>query len=198
MGDGIYAIGTVHSNREQMPKLKEDEKMSRGESDFHYSKNIICRKWYDNKPAVLLSTNFDGMSGVSNIMRQAYFGSWTRWKILPLSWKFLKLFNIFAAGPVNKFPNPTLPQFFFQIKEKRFRLDLGSRIRYLDGKQNPERSKLVLIKKCLDPRLMFLAYDLQTQNFCLILFTLLYILTTTVKNISETFFAYKIIFWNFD
>ena len=44
--------------------------MSRGESDLYYSNNINCCKWYDNKSVLLLVTNLDGMSGVSNIMRQ--------------------------------------------------------------------------------------------------------------------------------
>ena len=67
--DGIYAIGAVWSNRRQMVKLKEDNKMSRGESDFNYSKNICC-KWYGNKPVLLLAKTVDGMSRVSKVMRQ--------------------------------------------------------------------------------------------------------------------------------
>ena len=54
--DGINTTGTVCSNRKQMLKLKD-------ESDFHYSKNIICCKWYNNKPVLLLAINVDGMSG---------------------------------------------------------------------------------------------------------------------------------------
>ena len=53
-----------------MLKLKEDKKMSWSETDFLYCKNIICCKWYDNKPVSLLATNIDGMSGISNVMRQ--------------------------------------------------------------------------------------------------------------------------------
>ena len=57
-------------------------------------------------------------------------------------------------SPANKYSNPTLPQFIFQNKrKKRFGLDLASRIQYLDEKRNPERSKLVLIKKCLRPKI---------------------------------------------
>ena len=52
-----------------MLKLKGDKKMSRGENDFYYSKNIICCKWYNNKLVLLLTTNVDRMSGVSNVMR---------------------------------------------------------------------------------------------------------------------------------
>ena len=66
----IYAIGTVRSNRKQMPKLKEDKKMLRGDADFQFSKNIICCKWYDNKAVLLLATDVEGMSGSSNVMRR--------------------------------------------------------------------------------------------------------------------------------
>ena len=44
--------------------------MSWAVHDIHYCKNIICCKWYDNKPVLLLATNVDGMSGVSNVMRR--------------------------------------------------------------------------------------------------------------------------------
>ena len=52
-----------------MSKLKIDNRISGAESDLHYSKNIICCKWYDRKPVFLLATNADGMSGVSKVMR---------------------------------------------------------------------------------------------------------------------------------
>ena len=57
--DGIYAIGAVWSNRKQIVK-----------TDFNYSKNIICCKWYGNKPVLLLAKTVDGMSKVSKVMRQ--------------------------------------------------------------------------------------------------------------------------------
>ena len=85
-------------------------------------------------------------------------------------------------SPANKYSNPTLPQFVFPNKrKKRSGLDLASRIRYLDEKRNPERSRLVLIKKCLRPKIDGLI-------------TLLYILTTTIENMSKTFFACRIAF----
>ena len=50
--------------------LKEDQKVSRSESNFHYSKNIICCKWYNSKPNLLLTTNAYGMCVVSNMMKR--------------------------------------------------------------------------------------------------------------------------------
>ena len=77
-----------------MLKLKEDQKIPRGESDFHYSKNIICCKWYDNNPVLLLGTNVDGMSGVCNVMRQTK-GSATK---APASCPNIKLYNNDMGG----------------------------------------------------------------------------------------------------
>ena len=54
-----------------MPKLKDDKKMVRRDSDFHFSKNVICCKWFDNKPVLLLAINVEGMDGTSNVMRRA-------------------------------------------------------------------------------------------------------------------------------
>ena len=53
-----------------MPKLKEDKKMSWGESDFYYSKNFICCKWYYSKPVLLQTTNLDDKSRVRYVMRR--------------------------------------------------------------------------------------------------------------------------------
>ena len=68
--ENIYAIGAVRSNRKHMPKLKDKKKMVRGESDFQFSKNVICSKWFGNKPVLLLATNIEGMDGTSNVMRR--------------------------------------------------------------------------------------------------------------------------------
>ena len=44
--------------------------MYRIESDFHYSKGNICCKWYESKPVILLATNVDGISWLSNVMKR--------------------------------------------------------------------------------------------------------------------------------
>ena len=54
--DGTYAIETVRPNWKLTPKLNEDKKTSKSQSDFHYSENIICYKWYDKKPVLYLKT----------------------------------------------------------------------------------------------------------------------------------------------
>ena len=41
-----------------------------GDSDFQFSKNVICYKQFDNKLVLLLATNIEGMDGTSNVMRR--------------------------------------------------------------------------------------------------------------------------------
>ena len=69
MWDGICTVETVRSNRKQVPNGVKI-KASKNESDFHYSKSIICCKWYESKLVLLLATNVEGTNGTSNIMRQ--------------------------------------------------------------------------------------------------------------------------------
>ena len=69
---------TPYEQYSQIESISQNwEKISRSEFQWRYSKSIICCKWYDNKPALLLATNFHGMSGLSNIMRWAK-GWWTK------------------------------------------------------------------------------------------------------------------------
>ena len=60
----------MRSNRKHMAKLKDDKKMLGRDSDFQFSKNVICYKWFNNKPVLLLATNIEGMDGTSNAMRR--------------------------------------------------------------------------------------------------------------------------------
>ena len=91
----IYEIGTVRSSRKHMPKLKDDKKMVRGDSDFQFPKNVICCKWFDNKPVLLLATNIEGMDGTSNVMRRSK-GSATK---TPVSCpNIIKMYNVSMSG----------------------------------------------------------------------------------------------------
>ena len=53
--DGIYATGTVRSNRKHMPNLKTDKQMKRGEHDWLACDTISATKWMDNRSVILLS-----------------------------------------------------------------------------------------------------------------------------------------------
>lgn len=56
--DGIYACGTVNSNRKNLPSLQADKSMERGDTDWSVSDDsLCCLKWKD-KRIVYLLTNF--------------------------------------------------------------------------------------------------------------------------------------------
>jgi len=63
----IYAIGTARKDRKQMPSLKPDKEMKRGDIFIQQSKNVTCSKWFDNKAVLMLSTNVAGMEGTTNV-----------------------------------------------------------------------------------------------------------------------------------
>ena len=56
---GIYATGTVRANRKNMPVLKHDKEMKRGEHDWFSSNHLSAIKWMDNKSVMLLYNYFN-------------------------------------------------------------------------------------------------------------------------------------------
>ena len=55
--DGIYACGTVRSNRRNLPgMLKRKDKVKRGEFQFATRGVVSATKWQDSKPVTMLST----------------------------------------------------------------------------------------------------------------------------------------------
>ena len=56
---GIYVTGTVRANRKNMPVLKHDKEMKRGEHDWFSSNHLSAIKWMDNKSVILLSNYFN-------------------------------------------------------------------------------------------------------------------------------------------
>ena len=99
-----------------MSKLKDDKKILRGDSDFQFSKNVICCKWFDNKPVLLLATNTQGMDGLSNLMRQTK-GSATKTPVACPS--IIKMYNASMGGVdvINQ-------------KKTTYRLDRESKFRF--------------------------------------------------------------------
>ena len=69
-GMGIYAVSTVRRDRKNMPILKEDKAMERGDVDFHFSDNVTAMKWFDNKSVTLVATNLEGSAALSNVHRR--------------------------------------------------------------------------------------------------------------------------------
>ena len=56
---GIYATGTVGANQKNMPILKHDKEMKRGEHDWFSSNHLSAIKWMDNKSVIFLSNCFN-------------------------------------------------------------------------------------------------------------------------------------------
>ena len=56
---GIYATGTVTTNRKNMPVLKHDREMKHSEHDWFSSNHLSAIKWMDNKSVILLSNYFN-------------------------------------------------------------------------------------------------------------------------------------------
>ena len=56
---GIYATVTVRVNRKNMPVLKHDKEMKRGEHDWFSSNHLSAIKWMGNKSVIFLSNYFN-------------------------------------------------------------------------------------------------------------------------------------------
>jgi hypothetical protein len=57
LNDGIYSIGTVRTDRKELPNmLKTKEKLSRGEFMFSVKGAVAATKWQDSKPVTIIST----------------------------------------------------------------------------------------------------------------------------------------------
>ena len=67
--DGIYATGTVRSNRKHMPTLKVDKQMKSGDYDWLSCHTISAAKWMGNRSVILLS-NYHNPSAFQEINRR--------------------------------------------------------------------------------------------------------------------------------
>ncbi|XP_053964120.1 piggyBac transposable element-derived protein 4-like [Anastrepha ludens] len=58
--DNVLACGTVNSNRKNLPKLKDDKDLSRGQYDYRVSNtNVAVLKWKDKRPVFILTNYID-------------------------------------------------------------------------------------------------------------------------------------------
>ena len=56
---GIYGIGIVRTNKNQMPKMITNIQMKRGDCEFLFSGNTMASKYMDNQSVLLLSYGKD-------------------------------------------------------------------------------------------------------------------------------------------
>ena len=68
--NGIYGLGTVRTNRKNMPDMRKDKEMSRGDFQCKYYNNIACIKWFDNKAVLLLGSHLEEVTTLSSVQRR--------------------------------------------------------------------------------------------------------------------------------
>ena len=91
----IYGIGTVRTNRNQMPKMIDDKHMKRGDCEFLFSGNTMVCKWMDVWSVLLLSSALDGMNDILSVQSREK-GSKTKSSV-PCP-KIVKLYNSGMGG----------------------------------------------------------------------------------------------------
>ena len=69
--DKIYGVGTVRSNRKNMPRFKPDKEMKRGDCQFLFSQDVVCCKWMDNRSVTMIATNVEGCNSLATVQRRA-------------------------------------------------------------------------------------------------------------------------------
>ena len=67
---GIYGIGTVRANRNQIPKMIGDKQIRRGDCEFLFSGNTMACKWIDDRSVLLLSSTLGGMNDILSVQRR--------------------------------------------------------------------------------------------------------------------------------
>ena len=63
--DGLYGPGKARSDRINMPQMKKDKEMKRGDYQCKIYKHIACIKWYDNKSLMLLGSHLEDITSIS-------------------------------------------------------------------------------------------------------------------------------------
>ena len=63
--NGLYGLGKARSDRINMPQMKKDKVMKRGDYQCKIYNHIACIKWYDNKSLMLHGSHLEEIT--SNI-----------------------------------------------------------------------------------------------------------------------------------
>ena len=92
---GFYGIGTVQSNKKEMPKMIDDKQMKREDCEFLFSGNAMACKWTDNQLVLLLSSALEGMNVILSVQRREKSSKTTSSVPFP---KVVKLYNSGMGG----------------------------------------------------------------------------------------------------
>ena len=63
--NGMYVLGVACSDRINMPQMKKDKEMKRGDYQYKFYNHIACIKWYGNKSVVLLGSHLEEITSIS-------------------------------------------------------------------------------------------------------------------------------------
>ena len=67
---GLYCLGTARSDRINMPQMKKDKELKRGDYQCKFYNHIACIKWYDNKSLMLLGSHLKEITSISTVQRR--------------------------------------------------------------------------------------------------------------------------------
>ena len=65
-----YGLGRARSDRINMPQMKKDKEMKRGDYQCKFYNHIACIKWYENKSAMLLGSHLGEILSISTMQRR--------------------------------------------------------------------------------------------------------------------------------
>ena len=68
--NGLYGLGTARSDRINMPHMKKDREIKRGDYQYKIYNHIACIKWYDNKSLILLRSHLEEITSISTVQRR--------------------------------------------------------------------------------------------------------------------------------
>ena len=68
--NGLYGLDSARSDRINMPQMKKDKEMNRGDYQCKFYNHIACIKWYENKSAMLLGSHLEEILSISTVQRR--------------------------------------------------------------------------------------------------------------------------------
>ena len=68
--NGLHGLGLARSNRINMPQIKKDREMKRGDYQFKFYNHTVSIKWYDNKSVMLLGSHLKERISISTMQRR--------------------------------------------------------------------------------------------------------------------------------
>ena len=68
--NGLSGLGTARSDRINMPQIKKDKEMKRGDYQSKFYNHIACVKWYDKKYVMLLGSHLEEITSISTVQRR--------------------------------------------------------------------------------------------------------------------------------